>query len=44
MADMPNNGWSPGIIPFGADETVYLVLESFGANGTVYRETERTQP
>ena len=36
---MPSNGWS-GIIPFGADETVYLVLESFGANGPVYRETE----
>jgi hypothetical protein len=40
MAYMPSNGWSPGIIPFGADETVYLVLESFGTNGAVYRETE----
>jgi hypothetical protein len=23
-----------------ADQTVYLVVDSFGANGTVYRETE----
>jgi hypothetical protein len=31
--------WSPGIVPYGADETVYLVVDSF-ASGTVYRETE----
>jgi hypothetical protein len=31
--------WSPGIVPSGADETVYLVVDSF-ATGTVYRETE----
>ena len=36
---MPRNGWSPGIVPFGADETAYLVVDSF-SNGTVYRETE----
>jgi len=36
---MPGNGWSPGIVPFGADETAYLVVDSF-SNGTVYRETE----
>jgi hypothetical protein len=36
---MPNTGWSPRIVPYGADETVYLVVDSFGT-GTVYRETE----
>jgi hypothetical protein len=32
--------WTPGLVPYGADETVYLVVESFGARGSVYRETE----
>ncbi|NOJ50049.1 hypothetical protein [Bradyrhizobium archetypum] len=36
---MPSTGWSPGMVPYGADETVYLVVDSF-SNGTVYRETE----
>lgn len=36
---MPNSGWSPGTVPYGADETAYLVVDSF-SNGTVYRETE----
>ena len=36
---MPRSGWSPGIVPYGADETAYLVVDSF-SNGTVYRETE----
>jgi hypothetical protein len=36
---MPKTDWSPGIVPYGADETVYLVVDSF-SNGTVYRETE----
>ena len=37
---MPGIGWSPKVVPYGADKTVYLVVDSFGANGTVYRETE----
>src|SRR5262249_27315063 len=32
--------WSPGIVPYGADRTVFLVVDSFGAAGTVCRETE----
>jgi hypothetical protein len=36
---MPKTDWSPGMVPYGADETVYLVVDSF-SNGTVYRETE----
>jgi hypothetical protein len=39
MRNMPRKGWSPGIVPFRADETAYLVVDSF-SNGTVYRETE----
>ena len=35
-----NNGWLSGIVPYGADQTVCLVIDSFGANGTVYREIE----
>lgn len=31
--------WFPGIVPYGADETAYLVVDSF-SNGKVYRETE----
>jgi hypothetical protein len=32
--------WTPGMVPYGADQTVYLVIDSFGALGSVYRETE----
>jgi hypothetical protein len=39
MRNMAQNGWSPGIVPYGADETTYLVVDSF-SSGTVYRETE----
>src|ERR1700733_11984838 len=40
---MPRTGWTPAIVPivpYGADQTVYLVVDSFGGLGTVYRETE----
>jgi hypothetical protein len=30
----------PTIVPYGADQTVYLVVDSFGCLGAVYRETE----
>ena len=32
--------WSPGKVPYGADQTVYLVVDSFGAAGARHRETE----
>jgi hypothetical protein len=35
---MPSK-WSPGLVPYGADETVFLVVDRF-TSGTVYRETE----
>jgi hypothetical protein len=34
---MPRTGW---IVPYGADQTVYLVVDSFGGLGTAYRETD----
>ena len=37
---MPSSGWSPRIVPYGADQTVYLVIDRFRGLGTVYRETE----
>jgi hypothetical protein len=37
---MPGTGWTPSIVPYGADQTAYLVVDRFGGLGTVYRETE----
>ena len=37
---MPRTGWTPSIVPNGADQTVYLVVDRFGRLGTVYRETD----
>ena len=36
--------WTPGIVPYGADETAYLVVDSIGARGSVYCETEIERP
>jgi len=38
--DMPRTGWTPKVVPYGADQTVCLVIDRFGGHGTVYRETE----
>jgi hypothetical protein len=40
---MPRTGWTPSIVPivpYGADQRVYLVVDSFGRLGTAYRETD----
>jgi hypothetical protein len=37
---MPSIGCTPRIVPYGADQTVYLVIDRFRGLGTVYRETE----
>src|ERR1035438_3223072 len=37
---MPRTAWTPRIVPYGADQTVFLVIDSFPGLGTVYRETE----
>jgi hypothetical protein len=36
---MARAGWSRGMVPYGADETAYIVVDSI-SSGTVYRETE----
>jgi hypothetical protein len=37
---MPRSGGSPKLVPYGADQTAYLVVDSLSAIATVYRETE----
>jgi hypothetical protein len=41
---MRRSGWTPAIVPYGADQTVYLVVDRFGVLSCVYRESklERT--
>jgi hypothetical protein len=36
---MPRTGGTPRIVPYGADQTVYLVIDRFSGLGSVYRET-----
>ena len=36
---MSKTGWSPSSVPYGADQTTYLVVDRF-SGGSVYRETE----
>jgi hypothetical protein len=40
---MSSTGWTPRIVPYGADQTVYLVVDRFGQLGSIYRETEVEQ-
>jgi hypothetical protein len=38
---MPRKGWTPTLVPYGADQTVYFVIDRFGGGlNTDYRETE----
>jgi hypothetical protein len=37
---MRRSGWTPSIVPKGDDQTVYIVLDDFGAYGQAYRETD----
>jgi hypothetical protein len=30
---MPGKGWNPSIVPYSADQTVYLVVDDFGRKG-----------
>jgi hypothetical protein len=36
---MPQTGWSPRIVPFGADKTVFVVVDRL-KSGTVFLESE----
>ena len=35
-----SNSSTPSTVPYGADQTVYLVIDRFKGLGSVYRETE----
>ncbi len=37
---MHKASWTSTTVPYGADQTVYLVIDRFGGLGSVYRETE----
>jgi len=37
---MRKSGRTSSIVPYGADQTIYLVIDTFGHAGSVYRETE----
>jgi hypothetical protein len=37
---VPGKGPSPSIVPYGADQTVYLVIDRLDARGTADREIE----
>jgi hypothetical protein len=37
---MPRTGWTPSLVPYGADQTVYLVVDRFAGPSAVYRKTE----
>jgi hypothetical protein len=37
---MPRPGWTRSIVPYGAHQTIYLVVDRFGGLGTAYRETD----
>jgi len=39
-ACMTNDNKSAAMVPYGADKTVYLVVDSFGSRDAVYREAE----
>ena len=41
---MPGKGWTPSIVPYSADQTVYLVVDDFGRQGRAYRETDVEPP
>src|SRR5438552_18430493 len=37
---MRKSNWIPSLVPDGADQTVYLVVDDFNRHGRVFRETE----
>ena len=37
---MRSSSWTPSVVPDGADQTVYLVVDDFSRHGRVFRETE----
>jgi hypothetical protein len=37
---MRKSNWIPSVVPDGADQTIYLVVDDFSRHGCVFRETE----
>jgi hypothetical protein len=37
---MHYSNWMPSVVPDGADQTIYLVVDDFSRHGRVFRETE----
>jgi hypothetical protein len=37
---MRSSNWTPSIVPNGNEQTVYLVADDFGKNGSAWRETD----
>jgi hypothetical protein len=37
---MNGSSWAPSIVPYGADQTVYLIIDRFAGLRSAYRETE----
>jgi hypothetical protein len=37
---MRKSSWTPLIVPNGDDQTVYIVADAFGRNGSAWRETD----
>jgi hypothetical protein len=37
---MRKSDWTPSVVPDGADQTVYLVVDDFSHHGRVFRETD----
>jgi hypothetical protein len=37
---MSRSNWTRSAVPYGADQTVYLVIDRFKSLGSVYRQTE----
>jgi hypothetical protein len=37
---MSRSNWTRSAVPYGADQTVYLVIDRFKNLGSVYRQTE----
>ena len=37
---MRKSNWTPSIVPSGNDQTVYLVADDFGKDGSSWRETD----
>jgi hypothetical protein len=37
---MPSTSWAQKVVPYGADQTVYFVIDRFGKFSSVHRETE----